>query len=162
MIEQIVTIISGNLELNNEQVSNTIQLLDGGATIPFISRYRKEVTGSLNEVVIEQIANEVQRLRDIEKRKLTILKTIDEQGKLTNELRATIEQCYFSTELEDLYLPYRPKKKTRATRAIERGLEPLARILMKQQELHIEDKAASFLGEEVPTIEDALTARAIL
>ena len=138
------------------QVKNTIELLEEGATIPFISRYRKEHTGSLDEVKISEIRDELNKLKELEKRRQYILKTIGEQGNLTGELKEKIETCLDPVILEDLYLPYKPKKKTRATVARDRGLEPLAKILMRQQEKDPQQAASRFLSEEVESVEDAL------
>jgi uncharacterized protein len=149
-------IIAGRVEIPVRQVKNTIELLEEGATIPFISRYRKEHTGSLDEVKITEIRDELNRLKELEKRREYILKTIADQEKLTPELKERIEGCLDPVQLEDLYLPYKPKRKTRATVARDRGLEPLAKIIMKQQEMQVEKRASEFLGEEVETVEDAL------
>ena len=120
------SIISGELGLRQTQVLNTIKLLDDGATVPFISRYRKEATGNLDEVVVGNIADRYAKLKEIAARKETIIAQIEQQGKLTDELRNQIEETWDSTRLEDLYQPYKPKRKTRATKARELGLEPLA------------------------------------
>ncbi|GET28129.1 Tex family protein [Prolixibacter sp. SD074] len=149
-------IIAERLNISERQVRNTIALLEEGATVPFISRYRKEATGSLDEVAVGNIKEEMEKLVELEKRKATILKTIEEQEQLTPELREKIEQCLDPNELEDIYLPYKPKRRTRATIAREKGLEPLAKIVMKQFENDPEGRAASFLSDEVPTVEDAL------
>jgi protein Tex len=138
------------------QVKNTVDLLEEGATIPFISRYRKEHTGSLDEVQITDIRDELNRLKELQKRQEYILKTIGEQDQLTPELKNKIEACLDPVQLEDIYLPYKPKRKTRATVARDRGLEPLAKILMKQQEMDVEKAASGFLNEEVASIDDAL------
>jgi len=138
------------------QVKNTVDLLEEGATIPFISRYRKEHTGSLDEVQITEIRDVLNQLKELQKRQEYILKTIEEQEKLTPELKQRIEECLDPVQLEDIYLPYKPKRKTRATVARDRGLEPLAKILMKQQEMDIEKAASGFLNEEVGSGEDAL------
>ena len=138
------------------RVKNTIELLEAGATIPFISRYRKEHTGSLDEVQITGIRDELNKLKELEKRREYILKTIGEQGNLTGELKTQIESCLDPVVLEDLYLPYKPKKKTRATVARDKGLEPLAQILMKQQKKDLQQAASRFLSGEVETVEDAL------
>ena len=138
------------------QVKNTVELLEEGATIPFISRYRKEHTGSLDEVQITDIRDALNQLKELQKRQDYILKTIQEQEKLTPELKQKIEECLDPVQLEDIYLPYKPKRKTRATVARERGLEPLAKILMKQQEMQIEKAASAFLNEEVESVDDAL------
>ena len=124
------TVIANRLELNVRQVEKTIELLEQGATVPFIARYRKEVTGSLNEVQIAAIRDLLLRLKELDKRREAILSSIEEQGKLTPELRQQIEKADNMTDLEDLYLPYRPKRRTRATIAIEKGLEPLADAIM--------------------------------
>ena len=120
-------IIARQLSLPQDGVENTLKLLDEGCTIPFISRYRKERTGGLNEVQIAQISDLNEKLKEMAKRKETILKTITELGKLTPELQKRIDECWNATELEDIYLPYRPKRRTRAQVAREQGLEPLRR-----------------------------------
>jgi len=157
MNQKITDLISQNLGLKSIQVINTISLLEEGATVPFISRYRKERTGSLDEVQVLQIKELNEKFTELEKRKETVLKTIEEQEKLTPELKERIENCFDSVELEDIYLPYKPKRRTRATVAREKGLEPLAKIIMKQAERDIELRANSFLNEEVETVEDALS-----
>lgn len=140
-----------------KQVKNVISLLfDNGATIPFVSRYRKEATGGLDEVAIGKIKEEYERLTELEKRKTTVLTTIEEQGKLTPELKGKIESCYNSAVLEDLYLPYKPKRRTRASIAKERGLEPLAAMLIKQNHPNIEQAAYRFINDAVPSAEEAL------
>lgn len=156
MDQKIIQIIAQLAGVKEYQASNTIALLDEGSTVPFISRYRKERTGSLDEVQVEAIKNEKERLEDLLKRKETILKTIQEQELLTPELQKRIEDCFDPVELEDIYLPYKPKRRTRASIAREKGLEPLAKILMKQAEANIEYRAGQFLNEQVETIEDAL------
>lgn len=148
--------ISGLSGIPERQISSTLRLLDEGATIPFISRYRKEVTGGLDEVQIEQIKEQHDKLCDIAKRKETILSTITEQGKLTAELEKRINDTWNPTELEDIYLPYKPKRKTRAEAARQKGLEPLATILMLQRENNLDARAASFVKGEVKDVEDAL------
>ena len=142
--------------ISEKQVRSTIQLFEEGATLPFIARYRKEATGGLDEVEIGNIKDAWQKQQEVEKRREAILKAIDEQGKLTPELRKQIEGVFSLTELEDLYLPYKQKRKTRAIIAIERGLEPLALAIFKGQEMAPERKATGFLNKEVPSIEDAL------
>lgn len=149
-------LIAKTLNLEARNVSNTIRLLDEGATIPFISRYRKEMTGSMDEENVGFVQEEYKRLQELDKRRETIIKSIEEQGKLSDELKAKIEQAQTSTELEDLYLPYKPKKKTRATMAKDKGLEPLAAIIMKQQEYDIQKRAEQFLSNDVESIDDAL------
>lgn len=148
--------IAGLLSLQTRQVANTIELLDGGATVPFIARYRKEATGQLDEVQITAIRDTYVRLQELDKRREAILKAISEQGKLTPELQKKIDAADSITELEDLYLPYKQKRKTRATIAIERGLEPLANLLFLQTEANPERAAQRFLTDQVPTIADAL------
>ena len=140
-------IISSRLGIAEKQVANTVALLDNNATIPFIARYRKEKTGSLDEVQIAAIAEEYHRCLEIDDRKATILKTIEEQGKLTAELRARIEQCWDATELEDIYLPYKPHRKTRADVAREQGYEPLAQALFAQKREG--DEAMRQIGERL-------------
>lgn len=151
-----VEIISKELGIASWRVANTAKLFDDSATVPFISRYRKEQTGSLDEVAVTAIRDRLLKLDELEKRKETVLSTIDEQGKLTDELKLRIENCYDPVELEDIYLPYKPKRRTRATIAKEKGLEPLAEVMMKQQERDIEGYAQRFINADVPTIEDAL------
>lgn len=151
-----ISIISGELGIASRQVSNTVKLLNEGATIPFISRYRKEQTGSLDEVQVAAIRDRLTKLEELDKRKETVLTTIEEQGKLTDELRKRIEECFDSVELEDIYLPYKPKRRTKATIAKEKGLEPLAEIIMKQYERDIEGVAHRFITDDVPSVEDAL------
>ncbi len=143
-------------KLDVRYISNVLQLLDEGATIPFISRYRKEMTGSMDEVRITEIRDLFLKLQEIDKRRETILRTIEEQGELTSELKQKIESAESLTELEDLYLPYKPKKKTRASIAREKGLEPLAAIIMKQKEPDIQARAAEFINEQVPDKEAAV------
>nr|WP_321405343.1 Tex family protein [uncultured Carboxylicivirga sp.] len=151
-----VDIISKELNLATRGVANVLSLLDEGATIPFISRYRKEMTGSMDEVQVGSVKERYEKLQEIEKRKETILKSMEEQGVLTDDLKAKIKATYNLTELEDIYLPYKPKRKTRAVMAREKGLEPLAKIIMKQHERDVEGRAAAFVKADVPTVEDAL------
>lgn len=148
--------ISGLSGISEKQISSTLHLLGEGATIPFISRYRKEATGGLDEVQIEQIKEQHDKLCDIAKRKETILGTITEQGKLTAELKKRINDTWNPTELEDIYLPYKPKRKTRAEAARQKGLEPLATLLLLQRENNLSARAASFVKGEVKDVEDAL------
>lgn len=154
---KIIRLIASELQLKEEQVEAVSALLDEGATIPFIARYRKEMTGSLDETFIEKISLLFQKYQDLEARKKTILNTIEEQGKLTEELRVRIENCFNATELEDIYLPYKPRKKTRADVARENGLEPLARMIMAQNADNIEQMAKRFVNEKVKDIESALS-----
>ena len=148
--------ISGSLGIPERQIASTLHLLGEGATIPFISRYRKEATGGLDEVQIEQIKERHDKLCDIAKRKETILGTITEQGKLTAELEKRINDTWNPTELEDIYLPYKPKRKTRAEAARQKGLEPLATILLLQRENNLAVRASSFVKGDVKDIDDAL------
>lgn len=150
------TLISRDLNIPERQVGKTIELLNEGATIPFISRYRKEVTGGLDEVEIGRIKDQLDKLTEIEKRKTTILTSIDEQGKLTAELKKRIEESWDATELEDIYLPYKPKRQTRAEIARKKGLEPLAEILFAQNERDISTRILSFLNDDVKNEEQAL------
>ena len=149
-------VIARGLNIVPWQVANTLKLFSEGATIPFISRYRKEATGSLDETVLLGIQKTHTQLVELDKRREAILKSIEEQGKLTDDLKRQIEGASNMNELEDIYLPYKPKRKTRASVARERGLEPLAKILMKQQELLIGKRAEEFITEEVGSVEDAL------
>lgn len=148
--------ISALLGISERQIGSTLRLLHEGATIPFISRYRKEATGGLDEVQIEQIKEQHDKLTDIAKRKETILATISEQGKLTAELEKRINDSWNPTELEDIYLPYKPKRKTRAEAARQKGLEPLAMMLMMQRESNPAARAAAFVKGDVKDVEDAL------
>ena len=148
--------IAKHLSLPENGVENTLELLNEGCTIPFISRYRKERTGGLNEVQIAQIASLNEKLQEIAKRKETIISTISEQGKLTDELERRINDCWDSTELEDIYLPFRPKRRTRASVAREQGLEPLATILLMQREHKPLQVAERFVKGEVKDVAAAL------
>ncbi|GAB3888424.1 Tex family protein [Spirosoma agri] len=154
---------AARLGLNPKSVAVTIELLTGGATVPFIARYRKEATGQLDEIQIGQIKDTYQKLLELDKRRDAVLKSIEEQGKLTDDLRKKLEATASLTELEDLYLPYKQKRKTRATIAIERGLEPLANLILIQRETNLQRSAQRYLTDAVPTLEDALQgARDIL
>lgn len=148
--------IAAAMKLQEHRVENTLKLLQGGATIPFISRYRKEATGGMDEVQISEINDRYEKLCELAKRKETIISTIEEQGKMTAELKNRIDNCWDSTELEDIYLPFKPKRKTRAEAARQKGLEPLAIILMMQRENNLMAKAAQFVKGEVKDEEDAL------
>lgn len=151
-----ISLVAKKLGLHEWQVENTIRLMDGGATIPFISRYRKEMTGSLDEVKLMNIKEEYDRLKELDARKEAVIRSIEEQEKMTPELRAKIDAAVTMAELEDIYLPYRPKRRTRATLAREKGLEPLAELIMDQKENDPELKAEAFLNDDVATVEDAL------
>jgi protein Tex len=156
MNDKHLKLIAQSTNIAEKNILNTIKLIDEGGTIPFIARYRKEVTGSLDEVEVGAIKDQYQKLLELEKRRTAILSAINEQGKLTPELQKKIENVWTITELEDLYLPYKQKKKTRATIAKEKGLEPLAEILFKQNKINIEQVCSNYINDVVPTIEDAL------
>lgn len=155
-MEKFSEMIARALKLPVHRVENTLKLLEGGATIPFISRYRKEATGGLDEVQIGEIQVRNEKLDELAKRKETILSTIENAGKLTSELRTRIEACWDATELEDIYLPYKPKRKTRAEMARQKGLEPLAMLLLMQRENHLASRVREFVKGEVKDEEDAL------
>lgn len=144
------------LNIPSRRIQAVIELLEGGATVPFIARYRKETTGSLDEVQIAGVQDWLKKLQELDKRRQAILESISEQGKLTPELRKAIEAAATMTELEDLYLPYRPKRKTRGSVAIEKGLEPLAKRIFAQRDREVESIAATYLNDQVETVEDAL------
>ncbi|NLJ00315.1 MAG: RNA-binding transcriptional accessory protein [Bacteroidales bacterium] len=152
----IHALISTSLSIPLKPIENCIRLLEEGATIPFISRYRKEATGGLDEVQVGQVKSLHEKYKELEKRKEFILKSIEEQEKLTPELKTTIEECWDATELEDLYLPFKPKRQTRAEMARKKGLEPLADWLMAQHRGPVEPKAAEFVKGEVATADEAL------
>jgi uncharacterized protein len=157
-MDSIINRITQNLGLRTQQVAATLQLLDEGATVPFLARYRKEVTGSLDEVQITQIRDQTSQLRELDKRKESVLKSIKEQGKLTDALRKQIEQADTMAQVEDLYLPYKPKRRTKATTAREKGLEPLAQQLFEQTNSDPEQLAQTYVNseKEVNTVEEAL------
>ncbi|WP_443681504.1 Tex family protein [Phocaeicola plebeius] len=162
-MEEFSQMIAAELKLPAHRIANTLKLLQGGATIPFISRYRKEATGGLDEVQIGDIQTRYEKLCELSKRKETVLSTIEEQGKLTPELKSRISACWNATELEDIYLPFKPKRKTRAEAARAKGLEPLALLLMMQKENNLAAKVRNFVKGEVKDEEDALKgARDIL
>lgn len=150
--------VAGELSLSEKQVTSVVNLLDEGATVPFISRYRKEVTGSLDEVQITSIRDRIEQLRELDKRREAILKSIEKQEKLTPELEKQIMQAETLAELEDIYLPYKPKRKTRASVAKEKGLEPLAKVLFEQGSVDVESEALKYIDDEkaVTSIEEAL------
>jgi len=153
---KFISLISSALHLTEKQIRNVIQLLNEGATIPFISRYRKEMTDGMDEVQLGDAKEQYDKLCELAKRKVAVLKSIEEQDKLTNELKTRIDNCWNITELEDIYLPYKPKRRTRAEIARERGLEPLATMLMKQQYGEVEHMAIAFVKGEVNDVEEAL------
>ncbi|MCB9771356.1 MAG: RNA-binding transcriptional accessory protein [Candidatus Omnitrophica bacterium] len=150
--------IAAELNLRPANVGATTELLEGGASVPFISRYRKEATGSLDEVAVTAIRDRLQQLRELDKRRAVILSSIQEQGKLTEDLKDNILGAETMSELEDLYLPYKPKRRTRATVAKEKGLEPLAKLIFEQKDFDVEKEAGKYLDAEkkVETILDAL------
>ena len=148
--------IAALLKIQTWQVENCAELFADGCTIPFISRYRKERTGGLNDIDVAEIKHWTEVFAEMEKRKTSILGTIEEQGKLTPELKAQIEKCVNASELEDLYLPYRPKRKTRATVAVAKGLEPLADLLWNNKSRNPQADAAKYVKGEVTSVEDAL------
>ncbi|WP_031527923.1 Tex family protein [Dyadobacter crusticola] len=150
------TLIAQQASIAEKQVKSTIQLFEEGATLPFIARYRKEATGGLDEVQIGTIRDLWQKQLDVEKRREAILKSIEEQGKMTPELRRKIEGVFTLTELEDIYLPYKQKRKTRAIAAIEKGLEPLAQAIFTGKENDPEGKAGAYMNDQVATVADAL------
>ncbi len=149
-------LIANELHLSEHAVENTLKLLDERCTIPFISRYRKERTGGLDEVEITAISNRMEQLQEIVKRKETVVKTITEQGKMTVDIKKRIDDCWEQTILEDIYLPYKPKRRTRAQVAREQGLEPLAQLLLLQREPHPEQAAQRYVGGNITSIEAAI------
>ena len=158
MADKLSTLISQELNIPINQVAGTVNLLDDGATIPFISRYRKEATGNLDDFSIQSIDQRLRYYRELEKRRATILKTIEAQDKLTPELADRINNCWDANTLEDIYLPYKPKRKTRAEAARQLGLEPLAKIIMAQRSGDIEERARQFVdGDKVPDTDAAIT-----
>lgn len=155
-MKQFSQMIATALKLPVHRIENTLKLLQGGATIPFISRYRKEATGGLDEVQIGDIHTRYEKLCELAKRKETVLSTIEEQGKLTDTLRERISNCWDATELEDIYLPFKPKRKTRAEAARQKGLEPLAMLLLMQRENNLSARVRQFVKGDVKDEEDAL------
>lgn len=156
-MENLFKIVAKELGLEAVQVKNTIELLDEGATVPFISRYRKEITGNLDEIQISNILDSITYLRNLEKRKEEVIRLIEEQGKLTEELRVQIVSATKLQNLEDIYFPYRKKRKTKADIAKEQGLEPLAQLIYEVEDISIlKEKAKDFINDEVSTIDDAI------
>lgn len=155
-MNEYANIIATSLELNQTKVANTLALLDEGCTIPFISRYRKEKTGGLDEVQIANISQWKDKLTELTKRKETICKTIDELGKLTPELKSRIDNTWDSTTLEDIYLPYKPKRRTRAQVARQQGLEPLAQTILLQREPNPQNVARAYVKGDVKDVEAAI------
>ncbi|MBO9201188.1 MULTISPECIES: Tex family protein [Niastella] len=148
--------IAEKLSFSIKQITNIHDLQSEGATIPFMARYRKEATNNMDEVGIGQVVEQIAYFSELDKRKETVVKTIEGLGKLTPELKDRIENCYDSTELEDIYLPYKPKRKTRATQAIEKGLEPLAKLVFEQGAENLDEEAAKFINEQVKDIKEAM------
>lgn len=150
--------IAAELSITEKQVNATVNLLDEGATVPFISRYRKEATGTLDEVEVAAIRDRIQQLRDLDKRREAILKSLTDMGKLTDELAKAINEAESMTLLEDIYLPYRPKRKTKATAAREKGLQPLADLILQQGKIDLQTECSKYISEEkgVKTIDEAL------
>ena len=153
---KLVSIISNEIQISERQVSNTIDLLEDGCTIPFISRYRKERTGNLNEEQVELIYKKNEYYKELMARKESILSVIDKQGKLTDELKSAIENSWDSNELEDLYLPYKPKRRTRAAMAREKGLEPLAQLIFAQKSVDVYAEAKKYLNDQVKSVDEAI------
>ena len=149
-------LIATRLEININSVQRTIALLDDGATVPFIARYRKEATGALLETQIQDIKECLESLSDLAKRKETIIATIEAQNRLTDELKNQIDSCWDSTQLEDIYLPYKPKRRTRADIARQKGLEPLAKLIMAQNNANIEQNALRYVNDDVPSTDEAI------
>ncbi|MGN7721785.1 Tex family protein [Chitinophaga sp. 22620] len=156
MNPKYVALISAELNISMKQAENTMSLLAEGSTVPFISRYRKEQTGSLDEVQIGKIEDLGKRYQEVDDRRAFIIKTITEQGKMTDELLAKLEASWVLTELEDMYLPYKPKRKTRAMAAIEKGLEPLADLILAQEAGEIDEAAKTYINEQVASADEAL------
>jgi len=155
-MNKYISEIAKTLQIAYQQADSVVQLFAGGATVPFISRYRKEMTGGLDEMVIHEIEVLNKKFDELEKRKKTVLETIQELGQLTDDLKRKIENTFDPIELEDIYLPYKPKRRTKATIAKEMGLEPLAQLIMKQQSGDVEEMASKYLNEQVETTEIAL------
>lgn len=156
LTDQTIQLLSVSLQLSKKQIQNAIALLEDGSTIPFISRYRKEATNGMDEVQLGDLKEQYDKLNELIKRKETVIKSIEEQEKMTEELRLRIDNCWILTELEDIYLPFKPKKRTRAEIARERGLEPLAKILMSQRSANVYSSAKSFINKDVADEEEAL------
>ena len=154
--EELIKQLTQSTSFSFHQVQNVVRLIDEGATIPFMSRYRKEATGGMDEVQLADLREQYDKLCELIKRKATVLKSIEEQEKLTHELRQRIEECWNANELEDIYLPYKPKRRTRAEIAREKGLEPLAKIIMKQQTVDIQNVVNRFITSDVMNAADAL------
>jgi protein Tex len=155
-LEKYIAHISSLISIPQKQINQVAALVAEGCSIPFIARYRKEATGNLDEVQIAQAVEQLEYFAELDKRKIAILKSIEEQGKLTPELQKRIEDCLIATKLEDIYLPYKPKRKTRATMAIERGLEPLAKMIFEQNDIDLINKAEKYKNDQIASVDDAL------
>ena len=158
-MNRVIQIIADELNVKEEQVTNTIKLIDDGNTIPFIARYRKEVTGGLSDEILRDLDERLKYLRNLEERKQEVIKSIDGQGKLTDEIVQSLENAKTLSEVEDIYRPYKQKKKTRATIAKAKGLEPLAQIIFEQNnKRNIKEIAKEFIDEEkgVLSVEEAI------
>lgn len=153
---EFVTVISQKINISEKSVKAVLQLLEEGSTIPFIARYRKDVTGALDEVQIQQIQDEAKFQKEFSERKAAIEKAITEQGKMTEAIQKALDNATTLTQLEDIYLPYKQKRKTRAQMARDKGLEPLANLLLEQQNINVEDEAKNFINDEVKTFEEAI------
>ena len=160
MIVNYANVVAGELGINIRQAEAVVELIDGGATVPFIARYRKEATGGLDEVAIMSIRDRVDQLKELDKRRTAILKSIKDQEKLTPALAKKIEDATTMSALEDIYLPYKPKRKTRASMAKEKGLEPLAQFLLLQQTGDIMAEAAKYINEEKLSVVQTMHYRA--
>lgn len=156
MEQKYIQVISSETQVSAKQIQQVASLLDEGCSIPFIARYRKEATGNLEDLDIIKVSEKIEYYDELEKRKQVILKSIEEQGKLTPELKLKIDNCLISTKLEDIYLPYKPKRKTRGTMAIEKGLEPLAKLIFEQKDIDLINEAEKFINDQVKNIEEAL------
>ena len=155
-MDHIIAQIADRLTVRKEQIETTLQLLDEGNTVPFIARYRKEMTKGLDEEQIRMIQEEFTYQKNLEKRKEDVLRLIEQQGKLDDEIRRNVMACVKLSEVEDIYRPYQQKRKTRATEATRKGLVPLADALLQQKEESVEKFASTFLNDEVSSIQDAL------
>ena len=151
-----VNIISHKLNLPEKSVKSVLQLLDEGSTIPFIARYRKDVTGALDEVQVQQIQDEAKFQKEFSDRKSAIEKAISEQGKMTEDIQKALDNAITLAQLEDLYLPFKQKRKTRAQMARDKGLEPFANLLLAQENISLEEEAKRFITEEVKTFDEVL------
>ncbi len=148
--------VAAKLNIRQQQASAVLELLAEGATIPFIARYRKDKTGNLDEVQIQQVQDEAKAMHEFAERKTFIEKTISEQGKLTDDLQKKLNKATTLAELEDIYLPYKPKRKTKAQTARENGLEPLAQLVLQQTDIDLTEEAAKYITENVKSADEAL------